>query len=464
MSGFSEASGRLTTLSLGTSINTTTTRSLLQSDNDLLATEGTFLDMFATIWDWGIRNLYGITIVNTSNEPINLNDSSTNKNVATLTNYMKNLNQFITKYNTYKSNQLATSTPDKELVVITDLISKYEKLPQLSLSDKDVDIIFNVIAPKSSSLRTILGIKTPNISKQAKDLNLTPDQAALFKLELTTDASKTKHIKLRKVQRVLANVISRLRLRRMVLVRLGNKPDQPTNVTEKILDVVHNLDTALTWMDSPTITEQDEAYELELKNLRDTRANIHDKLQQILNEINGKPSNTDNIDTLPEISDETGLTTPRQMMTNDYHDSSPTKRARTGTLLDNTIQKMVDITEPVEDNTNKIPEVIDTLKHAANLIQNIQTELMAQPDLIGSSTEDIAFILTNLSNSIESADTDLPNYPPPLPPLVNNTNSPSGGKKSHKTTRRNKMKGSRRRGNNKHVKTAKRMKRSTKKR
>jgi hypothetical protein len=311
--------------------------------------------------------------------PINIKDSTTLQNAETLKTYITNLNEFTTEYRkVYKSGKFQqTDTFDTEFGAIDNLLKKYSQL--IKPQDEIVNKIFD-IAIKSQELREEFNIVI-NDAKIIQDINklkLTPDQAKLFKLEVIEGEVTAKRTKFKKVQRVLENVISRLRIRKRVLKRkyksVATEPATLT-VTDKFLDVVHNIDTALTWMDpEPTGLTPDEIAieEVELMNIR---ANINAKLQDLQDSINAfalkKRSFMDTDDNTVQPTEST----------EPINDTRSSKRQKTVFKCSNVIQQCQTPVEPIPQptplnaNTSSIATMITLTAPRQDCLDNIQTIL-----------------------------------------------------------------------------------------
>ena len=339
-------------------------------------------------------------------------------------------------------------------------------------------------------MRTELNILINNAetTETADLLNLTPEQAKLFKLEVIGDKVTAKRMKFKKVQRVLENVISRLRIRKRVLERIKPGATEPITltVTEQFLDVVHNIDTALTWMDPAPeqagLTQDEIALEeVELMNIR---ANINAKLQDLQDSIIALSKKRSLPDGLDEVQspESTNDIQPSKRTKHDFQCSNVINKCETSaeptTPLTppnadlSPIDTMVTLTTPTECMSD-IQTILGKLREAAGKAKAAAAEAAAAKDAEASSVfafaatqdPDVVAILASLQNSIK--------YNESMSSI--DLGHPTGGnhKKSHKTTRRhktkrnksygNQTKGSIRRRHNKRGKTAKRMKRSMKK-
>ena len=106
------STNHLTLISLGSDNNSLDSLMSIDKADDLIATEGTFLDVFAKIWDWGLTNIVDNNIFFKPNteERINDADSQTLKEATTLKTYITNLNAFTTEYKTAYTKGTVKST------------------------------------------------------------------------------------------------------------------------------------------------------------------------------------------------------------------------------------------------------------------------------------------------------------------------------------------------------------------
>ena len=494
------ASQHLTLLSLGSDNNSLNSLMSIDREADgLIATEGTFLDIFANIWDWGLKNITNNNIFLNPNTDIVINqaDSLTLQNSEQLIKYIEKLNAFTTEYKTaYTKGKFKSTTNNSknELEAITKLLTRYDTTLKTPPTDDIVNKIFD-IATNSQDLQTKLNIRINNdeTTETANLLNLTPEQAKLFKLEVIGDKVTAKRMKFKKVQRVLENVVSRLRIRKRVLERIKPGATEPITltVTEQFLDVVHNIDTALTWMDPAPeqagLTQDEIALEeVELMNIR---ANINAKLQDLQDSIialSKKRSLPDGIDEV-QSPESTNDIQPSKRTKHDFKCSNVINKCKTSaeptTPLTppnadlSPIDTMVTLTTPTECMSD-IQTILGKLREAAEAADAAPTTpsvftfnsapaaIENDPDVVAIENDpDVVAILASLQNSIK--------YNESMSSIDLGPSTGGNHKKSHKTTRRhktkrnkpygNQTKGSIRRRHNKRGKTAKRMKRSTKK-
>jgi hypothetical protein len=492
MSGFTSISkdSNLSLLSLGTfgsdASSYKTVNSFLDSDNNLLATESTLIDVVAKIWNIVSQNITkSIQPSNISETPIKTK-TPTYQNAQKLKDYIDKLNNFTNEYKQKKNNSNVV-----ELEWIKKLEELYTNIQNVETKPtKDEITELFTLALESESLRNMF--MPNNLVPDSSGLKLTPEQIKLFQIEVATDKVNTKLGKLLKVEQVIHNVMSRLKLRKLVLnrIKLNTPPpvEEAPTFTEKFLDVVHNIDTALTWIDEPVnnepvqkteLNELNELKELkeliELKELRAIRTTIVAKLKDLQTELTGQLCNhepnsqeimnfyvRDTPAEEGEVVSETGfkniLGNKKKYSQETPKDDSSQKKQKpcVSNTLGNAVKTTMSIVKP--DDTTKsdenpsaeIENLLSKLKDAKQRLetQDISTELFTNEYRLSETSLKETPIDINFILGIKSGD-----------------NSPNGGKrkKSHKLTRRNKQKGSNRRRANKKGKTAKRAKRSTKK-
>ena len=464
----------LSFISVGT-LSVTTAQDLINSDNDLLSNEVTVLDLIAKLWDYMILHL--ITPAQAS--AVERDQTPIENTVNKIRNYILLLNRFISVYK-YKDLNENKLKPILELEQIYIDINNPDTKP----SSDDIENTFKLALGSGIIQNFLKIIPDVNLDKVIDSLNLTPQQSELLKTERINAKIIAKLDKLLKVEKVIHNVMSRLKLRKLVLQRLSNMDSntavQPPTVAEKFLDVVNNLDGALVWMDPdvpkvPAESPSQDSADIDLIELRNIRANIYKKLSVLQENLNGTcqtpeddstqkimdnllpdmPNTFDSnsIDTspppAPSVSNKDDVITQNQSSKKPKMQTTHTCKPNVTQAIENILPVVKAIPDDDTDLTYTLPQFQDALTSFKN--QDLISELFdiqqtGQTGQHGFNTaeEDIAFILLGLSNDIKP---------------------PEGGrrKKSHKITRRNKKKGSNRRRPNKKGKTAKRAKRSMKK-
>jgi hypothetical protein len=473
------SSNNLSLLSLGSVNSHTSVESFLESDSNLLSTESTLIECVAYIWSFAIERFTDVG-QSSDNSTLAKTDSSTFQDVKKLKEYFDFLNTFTKTYKEKKTTDLNFD----EVSWINSLEKQYKDIQNNKPVNEDIIKIFTLVL-ESQSLRKMF---MPNdLEPDSSGLNLTPEQIKLFKIEVVSNTVNIKLGKLLKVEQVIHNLMSRLKLRKLVLNRSRrtspNIPvgEQQPTFAEKFLDVVHNIDTALTWIDEPEVPVTDNIidHEIELKELRDIRATILTKLTSLQSELTGQPCEEHPTQEAMDLAvsnnkDENNSSNSKKRSTDsnklDKTLNPEKKPCVTKTHITPVVRNAIVLVTPIEDTTifhftpavspnTKITNIlsdINKVKHeftsnagviVQELIQN-ETQELSEP--VPSNDEvmlDINFILGI--------------YTPESPASTLHV----GGKrkKPHKITRRNKQKGSNRRRPNKKRKTAKRVKRFTKK-
>jgi hypothetical protein len=474
---YSTSSSNLSLLSLGSVNSDTSVKSFLDSDDGLLSTEGTLIECVAYIWGFVIKKITETVHPTDIQVMSNNTDSTTYLKAEKLKDYIRKLNIFTEKYKENKNKDYKD-----EVVWIKELETLYTEIQYENIKPaKDEITEIFTLALESQSLRNMF---MPNdLEPDSSGLKLTPEQIKIFQIEVASDRVNRKLGKLLKVEQVIHNLMSRLKLRKLVLNRSRrtspNIPvgEQQPTFAEKFLDVVHNMDTALTWIDEPAANNIDSTEELE--ELRKIRATIFDKLTNLQSELTGQPCGEESTQKAMELvndNDESIFTFPSSN-TNSLKKRSfepyksniksdiPEKKVKqcveeplSQTLKDTltpVVEEAKSIVEPVADEAITIQTLLTQLNEAKSelqketIVQELNQNETLSFDPVPSNDEvmlDINFILGI--------------YTPESP-----TPAPAGGKrkKPHKITRRNKQKGSNRRRPNKKRKTAKHAKRFTKK-